>query len=468
MSSRRLLIIVAAGVALVGAACAPTVPPPPVPDAEPPVLSLPDDFVVPATSVDGMAVTYSATATDNVNGSRPVTCSIPSGSTFPMGTTAVGCAAIDAAGNTAVGTFTVTVKSVPLGVSAGGTHTCARMSLGTVKCWGSNGDLQLGYNNFDEEDGEGSKVPIPVDGITATVDLNASTYGNCAVGVAGSVTCWGYDSVVSVSRTSWVIPNITNATQVAGGMLHACAIVATGGVKCWGDDFDISDGPGFGVLGNGTLNPSAAAVDVLGIDDAESIDAGSSSGHTCVARAIGEVACWGRGIEGQLGDGTSTNAATPVDVAGVAEAEDVAAGTAHSCAATADGTVQCWGSNASGQLGDGTATMSATAVDVVGLDDAVSIDSLRNTTCALTGDGEVWCWGSNSHGQLGNGTIGGFSATPLRVLGITGATSISVGGEHACVTTPTYEIKCWGMNGWGVLGNGSDIDSASPVTVVGL
>ena len=75
--------------------------------------------------------------------------------------------------------------------------------------------------------------------------------------------------------------------------------------------------------------------------------------HTCALRADGTVGCWGDNIEGQLGDGTTTNRSTPVTVSGLANVVAVAAGNHHTCALRADGTVRCWGSNSAGELGDG-------------------------------------------------------------------------------------------------------------------
>jgi len=79
-------------------------------DTTPPVLSLPGNLVVEAIGPSGATVSYSASATDDVDGSVPVTLSPASGSTFPLGTTTVNASATDAAGNTSTGSFTVTVR----------------------------------------------------------------------------------------------------------------------------------------------------------------------------------------------------------------------------------------------------------------------------------------------------------------------------------------------------------------------
>jgi len=79
-------------------------------DTTPPVLSLPSNITIEATSASGAVVTFTATANDAIDGSRPVTCTPPSGSTFPLGTTTVNCSASDTHSNTANGSFTVTVR----------------------------------------------------------------------------------------------------------------------------------------------------------------------------------------------------------------------------------------------------------------------------------------------------------------------------------------------------------------------
>ena len=82
-------------------------------DAVAPVLTLPAPIVVPSTSTAGAVVTYTASATDVIDGSRPITCAPASGSAFPIGVTTVSCTAADLSGNVASGSFTVTVEGAP-------------------------------------------------------------------------------------------------------------------------------------------------------------------------------------------------------------------------------------------------------------------------------------------------------------------------------------------------------------------
>jgi HYR domain len=80
------------------------------PDSTPPDLKLPKDMTVEATSADGAVATYQASATDLVDGTVSVTCTPASGNLFKLGDTTVTCSTTDKAGNTATGTFTVTVQ----------------------------------------------------------------------------------------------------------------------------------------------------------------------------------------------------------------------------------------------------------------------------------------------------------------------------------------------------------------------
>jgi uncharacterized repeat protein (TIGR01451 family) len=86
-----------------------------VQDTSPPVLALPGNITTTATSSAGAVVSYTATANDLVDGAVPVSCAPASGSTFAVGTTTVNCSASDSRGNTANGSFTVTVNPLQTG-----------------------------------------------------------------------------------------------------------------------------------------------------------------------------------------------------------------------------------------------------------------------------------------------------------------------------------------------------------------
>lgn len=154
----------------------------------------------------------------------------------------------------------------------------------------------------------------------------------------------------------------------------------------------------------------------------------------------GGVKCWGYNEQGQLGNGTFTDSQTPVDVIGLPDrVKDLSAGASHVCAITILNQLHCWGSNLLGELGNGTLENSSVPVSVTGLYDQIkSVRGGWSHTCALTINGDVKCWGNNSRGQLGNETED-YSTIPIDVVGIDEeVTEIGAGGYT--VALPCYQV----------------------------
>jgi len=123
-------------------------------------------------------------------------------------------------------------------------------------------------------------------------------------------------------------------TRLAAGGFFACAIADDGTVHCWGNN-------PVGQLGDGTLISRTSPVAVVNLGAAVSIAAGASTA-CAILSASGAVRCWGSNIQGQLGNGTVTNSATPVAVISLANMTSLAVGADHACAVRVDGSVWCW------------------------------------------------------------------------------------------------------------------------------
>ncbi len=182
---------------------------------------------------------------------------------------------------------------------------------------------------------------------------------------------------------------------------------------------------------------------------------------TCALRSDGSAWCWGANDRGQLGDGTTTDRATPRRVAGVSMATALAAGARHACVRLRDGSVWCWGANDHGQLGDGTTTDRRTPVRaLVSAVDAVTAGGAH--TCFLSG-ATVSCVGANDRGQLGDGTTAD-RASPTPVSGSFSA--VRAGAESTCANAADG-VRCWGANDRAQLGDGSSADRVTPTAVMG-
>lgn len=331
-------------------------------------------------------------------------------------------------------------------LAAGPDHTCALIADSTVRCWGRGAGGAIGDGKEDADDGTPHNVmrPFPVVGPPALV-------------------------------------------QVAGRMLGTAAVAKDGSVWSWGHWFYwLGDGtaPGFTPGKLPTLRAFSARV--------KEIAFGAS--HACVLFADGHVECWGRGVEGQLGDGSQRSSHSPLRVEGLTQATRVFAGGEHSCAITSDGSLRCWGLDPKArpelppdpeavrrwderhgpsrpQLAVGDpfgdlppspraapprgAAPSRPAPPAVAAPPAAAPPPHPDTTPRFPGPRPA------------------FDATPRTIEGITGPAQVVIasragGDEATCVREQTGRVQCWGFNGLGELGDGTTVDRAVPKPVSGL
>jgi alpha-tubulin suppressor-like RCC1 family protein len=228
---------------------------------------------------------------------------------------------------------------------------------------------------------------------------------------------------------------------------------------CWGDNE-------YGQLGDGTTMDRLTPVDVSGLTSSIAVLI-SGEFHNCVLTGHGAVQCWGLNEDGELGDGTITLRRKPVNVIGLTEGVTaLGAGQGHTCAVTSGGGVRCWGNNWDGQLGDGTTENRSTPTQVSGLTSGIAfLAGGYGHTCAVTVKGGVKCWGYNFNGQLGIGTWE-TQKKPVDVSGLSdGVIALTSGESHNCVLLLGGGVKCWGEK---FLGDGSNTRHNTPVDVIGF
>lgn len=326
-------------------------------------------------------------------------------------------------------------------VVAGELHTCARLTDGTVRCWGRNDHGQMGVSQ--EEDGGvplATAAPREVLGVSHATALGAAQSYTCAVQDDGSVQCWG-SIVTGDGSVPTVFPAASTAmlsgeARIASGQAYTiCAYDPTGALLCWGSNSSSQ-------LGRGTTSVALPPGPVLGVSNVASAAMGDVFG---CAVSSGNVWCWGANQAGQLGDGTFLAQALPVRVPGITDAQEVAAGFLHTCARLRDATVRCWGFNGNRELGSGSRNLPE---QVVGLSGVVSHCATGDFACAVVDTGRLLCWGNNREGQLGLGTTRSRFA-PTEVPDVSTAVKVSCGQNAACVLLRSGALRCWGPNEFG-------------------
>ena len=245
-------------------------------------------------------------------------------------------------------------------VSAADHFSCALLRSGRVKCWGNNANGELGNGRTSLRR---YSTPVLVRGLTHAVQISSAGDHSCALITSGKVKCWGSDPYGQLgygTPRAVTIRGVAGATAVAsgGGAIavniaennseYSCAVVAGGRIRCWGDNRAEQ-------LGTAGIRETESPVLVRGMRGATEVVAGVN--HTCAIFNGGSLACWGDNRAGELGTGSLSRSSPPSAVGGISGAIGVAAGgnfgSAHTCVLLSSGQIQCWGDNRYGQLGDG-------------------------------------------------------------------------------------------------------------------
>lgn len=366
-------------------------------------------------------------------------------------------------------------------ISADYTHSCARNTVGALWCWGENGRGQLGDNTTTDR-----YAPTPVDGqASGVVAVATAADHSCLRRSNGEVRCFGYAHVGRLGNGlgfGRVVPVPIRISSLpapvdrlaAGGLYnanhlygHSCARTVEGAAWCWGSNYQSQLGDGIGYQLGDTER--LGPTPVAGYSSGTA-DVGAGFAHSCLLTTAGAVKCSGDNEYGQIGDNSSSDRVSPQDVVGAStQITQFSAGATHSCARTSSGGVRCWGRNNRGQIGDGTAIDRRVATNVAGmLSGMAQVSAGGSHSCAVTTAGAVRCWGDNTYGQLGDGGVTS-QPTPVAVSGLaSGVASVQCGEAHSCARLSNGAVKCWGYNEFGQIGDGSITNALVPIDVVGL
>jgi alpha-tubulin suppressor-like RCC1 family protein len=267
-------------------------------------------------------------------------------------------------------------------VSANRCHTAAVRTNGTLWAWGCNGSGRLGDNTATSR----SSPVLVVGGFTDWCQVAAGGCHTAALRTNGTLWAWGVGfsgrlgdgTITSRSSPVSVIGGFTDWCQVSAGERHTAAVRTNGTLWAWGEN-------GNGQAGDGTTTCKTSPVSVIG-GFTDWCQVSAADFHTAALRTNGTLWTWGFNIHGRLGDGTITARSSPVSViGGFTNWCQVAAGTAHTAAVRTNGTLWAWGYNLNGRLGDNTATDRSSPVSVIGgFTDWCQVSAGRHTAAVRT------------------------------------------------------------------------------------
>jgi alpha-tubulin suppressor-like RCC1 family protein len=353
-------------------------------------------------------------------------------------------------------------------VSGGMQHACALTTGGSAYCWGRNGNGELGNGESGTGFGDETKErrPVAVVGGLVFRQISAGALTSCGVTTENVGYCWGSNALGALGIGTG--GDRAAPTRVAGGLkflridvgehLHSCGVSTERRIYCWGynSEGQIGDGTGVRVVN--------APVPVASTLRFRQVSAGNE--HTCAVTTADEAYCWGYNRDGQLGIGTDQRRRlNPTRVAGGHAFRQLAAGGYHTCAVTTAREAYCWGKGIEGQIGDGKTIQQRHAPRlVVGgrAFDRVTVGD--RFSCGETGANRAFCWGWNNDGQLGDGTTTN-RVRPTAVIGGLTFALVSAGGFAAYGLTTSGHLYSWGWNPNGQLGDGTTTSRTRPVPV---
>jgi alpha-tubulin suppressor-like RCC1 family protein len=274
---------------------------------------------------------------------------------------------------------------------------------------------------------------------------------------AGSSGQLGDGTIVDKCSPVREISYSTNWYQISAGADHSTALKTTGEIWSWGRGL-------CGQLGDGsTVNKCSPVREISSSTNWCQVSAGYD--HTSALKTTGEIWSWGAGSSGRLGDGATTNRCSPVrEISSSTDWCQVSAGFLHSSAIKTTGEIWSWGDGFCGILGDGTTVSKFSPVrEISSSTDWCQVSAGGFHSSAIKYTGEIWSWGRGYRGVLGNGATTDRCSPVREISSSTDWCQVSAGYAHSSALKTNGEIWSWGRGLCGRLGNNSTADSCSPV-----
>jgi len=330
-------------------------------------------------------------------------------------------------------------------VSAGAQYTIGINNSSLLFVWGVNAAFQLGTGNTVSR-----SSPVQIATGTSYSIISAGPTHAVAIDTTSKLWTWGQQSSVGIDVNSW--------TQVSIGNQFVLAIRNDGRLFAWGVNSS-------GQLGLGDTILRSSPV-LVGNNSWSAISAAIGGNNSAGIASDGKLFTWGNNNTGQLGDGTTINKSSPVQISSGSSFSLVAAGPGFLLAASTNYALFTSGGNSVGQLGDGTTINKSTPVQITdpSVQSWIFISAGTSYSGGIDNLGKLYTWGTNFLGILGHGdTIN--RSKPTIVSGSTSWSKVSAGGVNTLGITNLGALYAWGQNNVGQIGDGTTINKSSPVQI---
>ena len=330
--------------------------------------------------------------------------------------------------------------------------------------WGANnfGGLGNGTN------GTIYSSPIQIGSLTTWKSIACGYYSPAMIKTDGTLWGCGYNTLgqlgIGVANGGYSSPiqvgSLTNWKQVSygiGGFLSA--IKTDGTLWTWGYGYG-------GALGNNTTTNYSSPIQVGSLTNWKQVAAGYYS--FAAVKTDGTLWACGYNHSGQLGNNTTSNSYSPIQVGTLTNWKQVSAYGYTSGGIQTNGTLWMWGYGNDGALGNGTQLSYSSPIQIGSLTNWKQLSIGYLTTAAIKTDGTLWIWGWNNYGQLGNGTSGNFYMSPIQVGSLTNWKQVSCGSYCTAAIKTDGTLWAWGYNSQGQLGNNVLTNYSSPIQVGSL
>ncbi len=366
-----------------------------------------------------------------------------------------------------------------LSVTSGDYHSCAITTANKLKCWGKNDYGQLGVNDTTLR-----TSPTDVDSANSYKFVHAGSRSTCAIRSDDKLFCWGSNVNYQLgdgSATARGVPTAIDAAEsyksVAIGSKHACGITLTNNLKCWGTN-------NYGQVGDNGVTTRTTPVAVSGSETYKTVavnddgNIATARGFTCAITSNDVLQCWGVNSLIQLGNGTSNMQYVPgTSDAGTTYAA-IQISAARACGITLTGALKCWGNllgdsspqssysygsgNARHQYAEKMTKASEWTFDTLSVFGADAIDDHYSGTCGISSN-KLYCWGSMkaTEGPFGDGSqTDARRPAPVMIDPSTNYSYIHTRRSHDfCAITSAGQMKCWGINNYGELGEAAAVSA---------